>query len=176
MPSRKEKEAMVQVLRDKFKSSKVTILADYRGLDVGSMTRLRRKLGDADSELRVVKNTITKLVAKEIGLKELEQYLKGPTAIAFGFQDLVSPAKIILDFTYEYKLMEIKGGVLEGKVIDAQIVKKLAELPPREVLVAKVMGGFQSPLFNLVLVLQGNIRKFIYVLEALRRQQSGEVV
>lgn len=174
MPTREKKEEMLQEIREKLSASKVAIMADYRGLDVAAMTKLRRRLREKGGELKVVKNTLTLKVAREMGYEGLESYLEGPTAIAFSGEDLVAPAKIFSEFAKEYKIFEIKGGILEGKAIDVKAVRELADLPPREVLLAKVLGGMQSPMYGFAGVLQGMLRSFVYVLEAVRKQKAGE--
>lgn len=171
--SRAEKEVIVEELKDKFQNSKVAVFADYSGLNVAEATKLRRKLRQADCEFRVAKNTLTSLAAKQVGLEGVDPYLQGPIAIAFG-TDPVAPAKVLSEFIRETKKMEIKAGVLEGKVIDAKGVKALADLPPREVLLAQVVGGMQAPLYGFAGVLQGTLRSFVYALEAVRKQRAGE--
>jgi large subunit ribosomal protein L10 len=142
---------------------------------VAQDTKLRRKLRDAGVEYRVVKNTMTRIAAKEVGITGLETYLEGPTAIAISYTDPVAPAKVISDFIKENKLqfLEVKAGIVEGKVIDAAGVKTLASLPPREVLIAQVLAGMQAPIAGLVNVLQGSIRNLVYVLDAVREQKES---
>lgn len=171
--SKSEKEVLLQELKEKFEGSKVAVFADYRGLNVAEATKLRRRLREAGCEFKVAKNTLTSLATKQIGLEGLDPYLEGPMAIAFG-TDPVAPAKVLSEFIRETKKMEIKAGVLEGKVIDARGVKELAELPPREVLLARVLGGMQAPLYGFAGVLQGTLRSFVYALEAVRKQRAGE--
>lgn len=175
MPKNKsEKEVLIQELKQKFGGAKAAVLADYRGLNVAEATKLRRRLREAGCEFKVAKNTLASLAASQLGLEGLDPYLEGPIAIAFG-TDPVAPAKVLSDFIRETKKMEIKAGVLEGKVIDAKGVKALADLPPREVLLAKVLGGMQTPLYGFAGVLQGTLRSFVYALEAVRKQRAGEV-
>ena len=174
MPTRQEKELLLQEVREKLSGCKVAIMADYRGLNVAAMTKLRRRLREKGSELKVVKNTLTLKAARDLGFEGLDPYLEGPTAIAFSQEDLVAPAKVLTDFVKEFKILEIKGGLLEGKVIDISAVKNLAELPSREVLLTKVLGGMQSPMYGFAGVLQGMLRNFVYVLEAVRKQKAGE--
>ncbi|MDD4237528.1 MAG: 50S ribosomal protein L10 [Desulfotomaculaceae bacterium] len=171
--SKAEKEIIIEELKEKFDNSKVAILADYQGLNVAEATRLRRRLREAGCEFKVAKNTLVDLVVKRQGLDELAPFLKGPVGIAFG-NDPVAPAKVLADFIREAKKMEIKVGVLDGKVIDAKAVKELADLPSREVLLARVLGGMQAPLYGFAGVLQGTLRSFVYALEAVRKQQAGE--
>ena len=174
MPTKKQKELFVETVYEKMQSCKSAILADYRGLTVAAVTDLRNKLRESNSDLKVAKNTLIKIAVDKIGIEGLDPYLEGPTAIAFGYDDPVAPAKILSEFARTNKELEIKGGVLEGRVITAQGVKGLASLPSREVLLAKVLGGMQAPLNGFANVLQGNIRNFVYVLEAVRKQKAGE--
>ena len=109
-----------------------------------------------------------------MGIEGLEPYLEGPTVIAFSGEDLVAPAKIFADFVKETKTFEIKGGFLEGRAIGLKDVRELADLPPREVLLARVLGGMQAPMYGFATVLQGTLRSFAYALEALRKQKAGE--
>lgn len=171
--TRAEKEAILQELKVKFEESKAAVLADYRGLNVTEATKLRRRLREAGCELKVAKNTLASLAAKQLGLEGLDPYLEGQIAIAFG-KDPVAPAKVLSEFIRETKKMEIKAGILEGNVIDAKGVKELADLPSREVLLAKVLGGMQAPLYGFASVLQGTLRSFVYALEAVRKQRAGE--
>jgi large subunit ribosomal protein L10 len=170
-----EKQAVVAELKTKLSDVKGAVLTNYRGLTVAQDTKLRRKLRDAGVEYRVVKNTMTRIAAKEVGIIGLETYLEGPTAIAISYTDPVAPAKVISDFIKENKLqvLEVKAGIVEGKVIDAAGVKTLASLPPREVLIAQVLAGMQSPIVGLVNVLQGSIRNLVYVLDAVREKKES---
>ncbi|MCL2337295.1 MAG: 50S ribosomal protein L10 [Firmicutes bacterium] len=172
--SRQEKEALLQELKAKMEASQLVILAEYKGLNVEEMTKLRRKLRAAGSEIKVAKNTITKLAAREAGLSELDPYLEGPLALTFGFDDPVAPAKALNDFAKEFKALSIKAGILEGRVVDAQALKALADLPSREVLLAKVLGGMQSPMYGFAGALQGLLRNLVYVLDAVREKKAGE--
>ncbi|NLP41916.1 MAG: 50S ribosomal protein L10 [Veillonellaceae bacterium] len=170
-----EKQALVEELKEKLSNTKGAVLTNYRGLNVAQDTKLRRKLREAGVEYRVIKNTMMRIAAKEVGLEGLEESLEGPTAIAISFTDPVAPAKIISEFVKENKLqaLEVKAGLVEGKVIDAQGVKALASLPPREVLIAKALGSMQAPITGLVNVLQGSIRNLVYALDAVRQQKES---
>lgn len=170
-----EKQSVVSELKGKLSVTKGAVLTNYRGLTVAQDTQLRRKLREAGVEYRVVKNTMTRIAAQEVGIEGLEVYLEGPTAIAISDTDPVAPARVISEFIKENKLkaLEVKGGLLDGKVIDAEGVKALAELPSREVLLAQVLAGMQTPIAGFVNVLQGSIRKFVYALEAVRQQKES---
>lgn len=168
-----EKQATVAEIKEKLENAKGVVLADYRGLNVADATKLRSALRAAGIEFRVLKNTMTRIAAQEAGIQGLDIYLEGPTAIAFGVNDLVAPAKILTQFAKENKNLVIKAGIVEGKVVDDEGVKALADLPPREVLIAKMLGSMQAPISGLVNVLQGNIRNLVYALEAVRNQKSA---
>jgi len=170
-----EKKSIVAELKGKLSASKGAVLTTSRGLTVAQDTQLRRKLREAGVEYRVVKNTMTRIAAQEVGIEGLDVYLEGPTAIAISEVDPVAPARIISDFIKENKLkaLEIKAGLLDGKVIDAEGVKALADLPSREVLLSKMLAGMQSPIAGFVNVLQGTIRNFVYTLEAVRKQKES---
>ena len=170
-----EKEALVSEIQAKLSGSKGVVLTSYRGLNVAMDTKLRRKFREAGVEYRVIKNTMTRIAANQAGIQGLAQFLEGPTAIAMSATDPVAPAKVLADFIKENKLqaLEVKAGLVEGKVIDAQGVKALASLPPREVLIAKLLGTMQAPISGLVNVLHGNLRNLAYVLEAVRKQKES---
>lgn len=176
MPTTKaQKAAMLEQVKEKMSSAQVTILADFRGVPVAKITDLRARLRKAGSEMKVAKNTIAGIAAKEIGIEGLDTYLEGPTVFTFGVEDPVAPAKILSDFAKEIKQgVEIKAGILEGKVIDADGVKALADLPSREVLLAKVLGGMQAPMYGFASVLAANLRNLVYVLDQVRQQKEGQ--
>lgn len=172
------KQAVVADIKEKLCSAKGAVLTSYRGLTVAQDTVLRSKLREAGVEYRVVKNTMTRIAAKEAGIEGLDQYLEGTTALAVSTTDPVAPAKVISDFIKENKLdkegkLEVKAGLVEGKVIDANSVKALAALPAREVLIAQVLAGMQSPIVGLVNVLQGSIRNVVYAIDAVRKQKES---
>jgi large subunit ribosomal protein L10 len=171
--ARPEKETAVAELKERLSSVPAVVLSDYRGLTVKKVTELRRRLRQAGVEYRVVKNTLTRRAAHEAGLADLDQFLAGPTALAFSSGDPVLPAKILMNFARENKELAVKGGVLEGRVIGADQVKALADLPPREVLLARVLGGLQAPLVGLASVLSGTLRGFAYALAAYQRQREA---
>lgn len=140
-----DKVAAVAELKDKFLNSNATVLTDYRGLSVAALKDLRRALGD-DATYVVTKNTLTTIAAREAGVQGIDELLVGPTAIAFINGDVATVAKGLRDFAKTHPLLVIKGGVLEGEFLDADRVKKLADLESREVLLAKLAGGMQGTL------------------------------
>lgn len=167
------KQAVVKELVEKLSQAKGAVIINYRGITVLQDTKLRRKLREAGVEYNVVKNTMTRLAAQELEITGLDTYLEGPSAIAISKVDPVAPAKIISEFAKEFEIIEIKAGLLEGKVIDADGVKALANLPSREVLLAKLLGTLNVPITGFVNVLAGNIRNLVYVLEAVRKQKES---
>lgn len=168
------KKQIVTEMVDKLNNSKAVIFTDYRGLKVSEATELRRKLRDAGIEFHVMKNTLLKIAATEAGISGTEEYFQGPTAVAFGLTDEVSPAQIISKFAKDHKDLEIKGGILAGQVINFDQVKDLAELPSKEVLLSQVASVFQAPMAGLVNVLQGPIRKLGYALEEVRKLKEAQ--
>lgn len=171
--ARPEKVAVVAELKEKLEKSRAAVLTDYRGLNVAAMTELRRRMREAGIDYKVVKNTLTRFAVRELGVDELEEFLVGPTAIAFSYEDPVLPAKIIVDFAGEYKKLSIKAALLKDKIIQAEAVRELAQLPPREILLAQVFAGMQAPIAGLANVLSGVPRNLVYVLDAIREQKEA---
>lgn len=148
------------------------ILTDYRGLNVAEITDLRRKLRESGVEYRVTKNTLTRFAAAKAGVEGLDPILIGPTAVAFGMEDAVMPAKILVEYAKANKTLEIKGGVLEGKAIDVGKVEYLAKIPSREELLAKALGSMQAPITGFAGVLAAIPRKLLYALNAIKDEKS----
>lgn len=145
------KKQIVQEIADKMKSSKSTIVVDYRGLNVTEVTELRKQLREAGVEFKVYKNSLTRLAADSVELSALNESLTGPNAIAFSNEDVVAPAKILNDFAKKHEALEIKAGVIEGNVATQEEVKALAELPSREGLLSMLLSVLQAPIRNLAL-------------------------
>lgn len=149
MGVREEKAKVVSEIVQKFKNSKTTIITDYRGLDVAEVTQLRKNLREAGVEYKVLKNTLVRRATSEIDLTDIDEFLTGPTAIAFSENDLVAPAKILSDFAKKYTALEIKAGLLEGKILSVDQVKALASLPSREGLLSMLLSVLQAPMRNM---------------------------
>jgi len=143
--ARPDKSAAVAELVEDFRSAQATVLTEYRGLSVTSMKALRRSLG-ADTKYSVVKNTLTKIAAKEAGVSVPDELLKGPSAVAFIKGDPITAAKSLKNFQKENPLLVIKGGIFEGKSISVAEIMKLADLESREVLLAKLAGAMKASL------------------------------
>ncbi len=156
MPSAKileQKKAAVADLTEKIKGATAGVIVDYRGLTVEEDTNLRVKLREAGVYYKVVKNTLTRFAANEVGYTELDPVLNGPTALALS-DDPVAPAKVLAEFAKRNPNLEIKAGFLDGSVISIEEINKLAATPSRDTLIAKIMGSLNAPVSNLVRTLQ----------------------
>lgn len=171
---RPEKANKVAELKELLSSSKGVILVNYAGLNVADDTELRKQMREAGIKYLVAKNTFLRIAAKEAGLEGLDAYLEHNTAVAFSPEDPVAPAKILNDFSKKHEALQLKCGALDGKVISVEEVKALAELPSREELLAKLVGSMQAPISGAVNVLQGVIRNFVYVVDAVREKKEKE--
>jgi large subunit ribosomal protein L10 len=171
------KKKIVEELKEKIDSASVLVLSDYRRVSVKEITKLRKALYAEESEYKIYKNTMLKRAVEASGFSELSEHLEGPTAVLLGYKDPVAPLKALVDFVKEVEKGDIKAGLIEKSFVDGKRLLEIAKLPPKEVLLAKVVGGFQSPIYGLVNVLQGTIRKFVYALNAIleKKQQQGEV-
>ena len=143
-----KKETLVQAAAEKFESAASVVIVDYRGLTVEEVTNLRKQLRDAGVEMKVIKNSILSRAAKKVGLDCLDEVFTGPTAVAFSNDDVVAPAKIIDEFAKDAKALEIKGGVIEGKVSSVEQITALAKLPNREGLLSMLLSVLQAPVRN----------------------------
>jgi large subunit ribosomal protein L10 len=166
--ARKEQKAeQVDLLTEKLKRAKVAVLTDYRGLTVSQIQDLRGKLRTGDVEYRVIKNTLARRAAEAAGVPGLQKELEGPVAIAFGYDDLATPAKLINEWVRTSRLkLDVKGGLVEGRVVSPDQVKQLADLPSREVLLAQLLGTLQSPVAQLVAIMQTPHQQLLGVLNA----------
>lgn len=163
---------IVKEIQGKLETASSIVVTDYRGLNVSQVTDLRKELRDAGVEYRVLKNTLTRLAAKESGIEGLEDTLTGPNAIAFS-PDPVSAAKVLYKFAKDCDKLDIKGGVLEGKVVTKEELKALSELPSREVLLSMVLRSMVGPLTNFASVLNAPLRDLVGVLSAVKEQKEA---
>lgn len=158
------KKTVVADIKDKFDRAKCIVLVDYRGLTVAEDTALRNEFRKAGCEYAVLKNTMIDLAVKEQGYEgDMKPFLNGPTAVAFSYDDLVAPAKVVKTFIEKTKKLSIKCGVCDGAYLDEAGVNALADLPSKEVLIARIMGSMMSA-----------VSKFVYVVDAIRKKQAGE--
>ncbi|MDT3428572.1 large subunit ribosomal protein L10 [Paenibacillus forsythiae] len=153
------KQEAVNVVTGKLQNSITTVVADYRGLNVSQVTELRKQLREAGIEFQVLKNTLLRRATAAAELTELDEVLTGPTAVAFSANDAVAPAKILNDFAKKNDALKLKGGVVEGKVIGADQIKALAELPSREGLLSMLLSVLQAPVRNFALAVKAVAEK-----------------
>ena len=170
---RPQKVAVVNEVRERLGTSGGAILTEYRGLKVSELAQLRRSLRQAGAEYKVYKNTLVRFAVRDLGLEELEALLTGPTAIAFVEGDAATVAKALRDFSRINPNLVVKGGLLGGTVLSPERAGALADLPPRDVLLARLAGGLAAPLQQLAGLLQALPRNLAYGLKALIDQQGG---
>jgi large subunit ribosomal protein L10 len=164
---RPEKVAVVEEVRERLSSSDAALLTEYRGLKVQELATLRRSLREAGGEYKIYKNTLVRFAVRELGLEGLEAMLEGPTAIAFVDGDAVNVAKALREFGRGNPNLVVKGGLLGTSVLSAKDAGALADLPPREVLLARLAGGLAAPMQQFAGLLQALPRNFAYGLKAL---------
>lgn len=169
--ARPDKEAAVAELADKFRQSGAVLLTEYRGLSVAQLRTLRRALGE-DVEYAVVKNTLAAIAARNAGLGGFADELSGPSALAFVTGEPVAAAKALRDFAKDNKQLVLKGGVMDGNVLDAADVDKLASLESREVLLAKAAGAMKASLSKAAYLFAAPASKAVRTVDALREKQE----
>ncbi len=167
-----QKQAKVKELTDRFRSSTAAMFADYRGLTVKDATDVRRSLREADTTFAVVKNTLTRLAAREAGLEDVLAVLEGPTAVAFIGGDAVRGAKAVLEITRRFPALVVKGAVIEGRFLAEEPARGLATLEAKEVSLAKVAGMLQAPLAKAIYLLRAPLQRIAFALAERGRQAS----
>jgi large subunit ribosomal protein L10 len=170
MPTPK-KEQMVEELRERIARSTIAVGANYRGLTVPEMVQLRRKMRSAGVELRVVKNTLTRLAAERAGRPVLNELIEGPTALAFGYGDIMDVARAFSEYLPKAPAsFSVRGFYLEGQILPARELLELAKLPPKEVFLAQVAGQLQSPLATLAALLEAPLTTFLGLMQATQQE------
>jgi len=169
---KRQKEQQVEYITDKFEKAKSVIFADYRGLNVSQMTDLRRRLGQAASTIKVIKNRLVKRAAKMKSIEGMDAFFTGPTAMAVSEKDPVQVAKVMVEFAKEHELLKIKAGYMDGKVIDIATINRLASLPSREVLLGKMLGSMMAPASNLAGLLHALPRRLVSVINAIKEKKQ----
>ena len=162
MPSEKileQKKAVVEELAEKLGRCASSVLVKYEGITVDADTKMRKALREAGVEYTVIKNTLIGKACDKVGFEALKPNLEGMNAIAISYDDPIAPAKILKEYAEKIETFEIRGGILEGSVVDAATVNELADIPPKEVLIAKLLGSMQSPLYKFAYVLQAIVDK-----------------
>ncbi len=173
MPKEKNIEA-VSKLTNMLSRCTIAVATNYQGLSVPEMSQLRRKLRDSGIEYRVVKNTLARLASERAEREGLKSILVGPTAIAFGYGDIAEPARILADYMSTSRTsLSITGALLGNRVLTREEVLSLSRLPSKEVLIAKLIGGMQTPIISLLNVLSANLRGLVGVLNARIKQLEG---
>lgn len=160
------KKVVVSGISEKLKNCKSMVIVSFTGITVEEVTELRNQFRAAGVDYCVLKNTLVRRALDDMGITGLDHTLEGPNAFAFGMTDAVAPAKIVYDFIGKTKndgRMAVKAGLMDGEVLSVDQVKALSEVPPREVLLARLVGSLQAP-----------VAKLVYFLEALRKKQAGE--
>ena len=171
--NRERKSEIVEELAEEFRGSTSMLVADPRGLTVAGIKDLRIRLREQGATFRVSKNTLARIAAREAGQEPLLDLLEGPTGIALCHEDPAPVAKAMADFARTSRLLEVRGGVLEGRVIDAATVRTLATLPPREELYAKLVGSIASPISGFVNVIAAIPRGLVVALDQIRQQKEA---
>jgi len=168
-----EKQQIAEDLRDRLSKSAIIVLTDYKGLDVAAMNDLRRRLRAEGIEYQVVKNTLLIRAAEDNDIALIKDYFKGPSAIALSYDDPIAPAKVLSEFAKENKKLEIKAGVMNGQVLDANAIKALAKLPSREVLLGQFLSALNAIPTSFVRTIAEIPRSFVSVLAAIRDQKEA---
>ena len=172
MPTPK-KVAEVAELQEMLARATLTVVADYRGLKVSDLQGFRTALRAINGDARVAKNTLATLAARQVGQEQLSESLAGPTMLIVSYDDPVSVAKAVGDFARTSRILRVRGGLVGQRLVDEGGLAAIAALPSREVLIGRVVGQIQAPLYGLVGVLSGAIRQFAYVLQARMDQLGG---
>jgi large subunit ribosomal protein L10 len=168
-----KKKEIVKNLHEKFARSKVVIVTDCKGLDVSTMNDLRRKLREFEVEYKVAKNSLLIRASEETDVELIKECFKGPSAVALSYDDPLAPAKVLIKFSNEHKKLEIKTGVMNGKVIDLNAIKAMSALPPREVLLGQFLSVANGVPAGFVRVLNAIPVKFLNLLQAVKGQKES---
>ncbi len=156
----------VEELRDKLTRAKAAVFADFRGSTVAQMNELRNRLRAEQVEFRVIKNTLARRAVADTPLAEATVFFEGPTSVAFSYDDVMAPAKVLAGYAKEEKSFELKGGLLDGRTLDVEAVRRLAELPSSEVLKAQLLSVLQTSTVQLLGVFEGVGRSLLGTLLA----------
>ncbi len=170
--ARPEKEAAVQEITKAFQDAASIFVTDYQGLNVEKISELRRNCREKSVEYKVVKNTLARIAARNAGFEEMAEYLQGPSAIAYTFEDPSNPAKVISDFAKDNNRPEIKMSLFEGVFYGPEKVKQIAELPTKDELLAKMVGSLKSPIQGAVGCLGGLFSNLVRTLDAVRQEKE----
>lgn len=170
--TRQQKEVALGDLRDKFQRSKGVVFAQYRGMNVNDLYEMRKSLREAKVDYKVAKKTLVRIAAKEQGYEIPNEVMEGPVGVAFGFDDEIIAAQKMHEFAKKFENLKLMGGLMDGRVIDAAMVKQLASIPSREVLLAQLMGVMQGPISGFARVLNGVVAGFVRVVDGYREKKA----
>ena len=171
--SKDSKREILQDLIAKLKESKGVVLTDYQGMNVSQISSLRNELKEKKVEFKIFKNTLMEKASEELNVEDLTKDLIGCTAMAFCNDDGVAPARLLKEYFKKNKIgLNIKSGLIDGRVFSPEKIMEIASLPSKDVLIAQTINGIKSPLYSLVFILQGPLRGLIYTLEAVKKQKE----
>jgi large subunit ribosomal protein L10 len=163
---RPEKVEQVELIAEKLRQANVAVLTDYRGMNTMRLVELRQSMKAVGAELMVVKNTLARLACEKVGYYDFKQAFAGPVAIAFGYEDISAPAKTLMDFFRRYRHPVVKAAYVQGRLLDEQSARQLAELPTKEQAMAEFLGMLQAPLAEFLGILEAPVAQLIYLMEA----------
>lgn len=158
-----QKQAVINEIKENIENAKSLVLVDYRGLNVSELTELRKRFREENVLYKVYKNTMMDFAFKELGYDDILESLEGPNAVAFSMEDPIAAARVSYEFAKEHENLEIKVGYLEGEFMDSAKVQKIASIPSKEVLLAKLLGSLKAPVSN-----------FVYMADALAKKRAEE--
>jgi large subunit ribosomal protein L10 len=170
---RPDKVEKVSAIKERFQSNAAVVVTEYRGLTVEDLAELRKSLRGSGVELKVTKNTLMRIAVRETDYEPILSLIEGPVALAYVREDVVKAAQSLVAYARKNPKLKIRGGLVEGKVVQGPDVRTIATLPPREVLLAQLVGTIKAPLNNLVGVLSGPTRGLVQVLNAVREQKEA---
>lgn len=170
--ARPEKEQVVEQVAEKLTSSAGVYLADFKGLNVEEISDLRNQLREHSIEFKVVKNTLSRISVNKVGFKDLVEYLKGPTAMAFALADPIVGAKLLIDYQKKNAKLKIKACIFDGRVYDKDRVMEIAKLSSKENILAQTIGAIGGPLRNVVFVMHGLLTATVNVIDQIRKQKE----
>ncbi len=172
MLTRIKKEEMVKNLKEKFLNSEGIFVTSFKGFTVAESNEIRKLIREKGGEFRVVKNTLIRLASQETPFQPVNEYIEGPTALVIAYKDTVEIAKILNKFIKDHPSLKLRGFVIQGKGFKAEAIEELVKLPPKEVLLAQVLGTLQAPITNFIGVLSAIIRNFLNVLKAIEEKKA----
>lgn len=174
MITREKKAEMLRSLREKLERSEAVFVATFQGLKVSEVNEIRKILREKNGEYRVFKNTLIRIGTQDTPYRSVMDYVEGPTALIFSYKDPVEIAKVLKDFVKAHPNLQLRGVVIKGKGFDSKVIDELVKLPPKEVLIAQLLGTLQAPVAQFVGLLSAIIRNFLYVLKAIEEKKQKE--